>query len=82
MRCISDQDGFESEDDAPDTAYYQWVTFMQIFQAGMFLLPYKIWSWCEGGLLESFGQDAKSAIILKEEDRQEWCQNLVAKSGM
>jgi hypothetical protein len=32
MKCIADFDGVESEDDAPDTSYYQWVTFMQIFQ--------------------------------------------------
>ncbi len=69
MKCISDPDGQLSEDDAPDTAYYQWVTFMQIFQAGMFLLPYKIWSWSEGGLMSSFGKDAKSAVILREDDK-------------
>jgi hypothetical protein len=34
----------QSEDDAPDTSYYQWVTFFQLFQAGLFLLPYKMWT--------------------------------------
>ena len=50
MKCIADLEGVLSEDDAPDTSYYQWVTFMQLFQAGMFLLPYKLWSVMEGGL--------------------------------
>ena len=27
LRCIADLDGVQSEDDAPDTSYYQWVTF-------------------------------------------------------
>ena len=32
MKCIVDLDGIESEDDAPDTSYYQWVTFMFVIQ--------------------------------------------------
>ena len=32
MKCIVDLDGIESEDDAPDTSYYQWVTFMFAIQ--------------------------------------------------
>lgn len=38
-----------------------------MFQAGTFMLPYKIWKALEGGLLEEFGMDAKSAIMLREE---------------
>ena len=34
MKCIVDLEGVESADDAPDTSYYQWVTFMLLFQAG------------------------------------------------
>ena len=32
VKCIVDLDGVESEDDAPDTSYYQWVTFMFAIQ--------------------------------------------------
>ena len=37
-------------------------------QAGAFMLPYKIWSALEGGLLADFGVDAKSGILMKDED--------------
>jgi len=46
------QDGVESADDAPDTAYYQWVTFMLLFQAGTFILPFNAWKHMEGGLIK------------------------------
>ena len=36
-------------------------------QAGTFMLPYRIWRFLEGGLMEEFGTDAKTAIILDEE---------------
>ena len=36
-------------------------------QAGTFMLPKKIWSALEGGLMEEFGTDAKTAVILEEE---------------
>ena len=32
LKCIVDQEGFKTSDDAPDTAFYQWVTFMMILQ--------------------------------------------------
>ena len=32
VKCIVDLDGVESADDAPDTSYYQWVTFMFAIQ--------------------------------------------------
>ena len=35
--------GIRRERDAPDTSYYQWVTFVLLFQAGCFLLPFKVW---------------------------------------
>ena len=38
-----------------------------MIQAGAFMLPYHIWRALEGGLLEEFGLDAKSGIMLKEE---------------
>ena len=34
--------GIRRERDAPDTSYYQWVTFVLLFQAGCFLLPFKV----------------------------------------
>ena len=34
VKCIVDLDGVESADDAPDTSYYQWVTFMFAIQVG------------------------------------------------
>ena len=40
-------------------------------QAGTFMLPYRIWRALEGGLMEEFGQDAKTAIILDEEYGEE-----------
>ena len=83
--CAVDQDKFtskESEEDVPpyDTSYYQWVTFVLLFQAGSFMLPYKIWKALEGGLIEQFGLEAKSGIILKEEnDHGESLDSLVEK---
>lgn len=64
-----DQDGniLESEDKAPDTAYYQWVTFVFAIQAAVFFFPYKIWSALEGGLLAAFGTDAKTPIMISED---------------
>ena len=35
MKCIVELEGVESEDDAPDTAYYQWVTFFMAIQASV-----------------------------------------------
>ena len=71
LKCIADLEGVASEDDAPDTSYYQWVVFMMLLQAGMFYAPYKIWSYFESGLLASFGKDAKSAIIVSKENQVE-----------
>ncbi len=36
-------------------------------QAGTFMLPYKIWKACEGGLIEEFGMEAKAPIMLNDE---------------
>nr|ACO15419.1 Innexin inx2 [Caligus clemensi] len=67
MKCITDLEGIVSADDAPDTSYYQWVTFIMLFQAGITLFPYKIWSYLEGGLISSFGTEGRSAILLSED---------------
>ena len=47
--------------------FFQWVTFVMMIQAGTFMLPKKIWTALEGGLMEEFGQDAKSKVILTDE---------------
>ena len=70
-KCIVDKERTtrdENDEDKPpyDTSYYQWVTFALLFQAGSFMLPYKIWRHLEGGLIEEFGLEAKSGILLKE----------------
>lgn len=49
----------------PDTAFYQWVPFLLVLQAALFYIPRKIWKTCEGGLMASFGRDAKRLVILK-----------------
>jgi len=67
LRCIVDQDGIESADDAPDTSYYQWVTFMFAIQAAIFFIPYKIWHSLEGGLIASFGTDSRSPVMISED---------------
>ena len=51
--------GGDGEAEEGSTAYYQWVTFMQLFQAGLFMLPTRIWKSMEGGLLESFGTEGE-----------------------
>ena len=55
-----------SSDDAPDTSYYQWVTFMFCIQAALFYLPYRIWTALEGGVLASFGTDGKTPVMIRE----------------
>ena len=67
LKCIVELEGVESEDDAPDTAYYQWVTFFMAIQAGAFYAPYYIWSILEGGLMQSFGTDGKSPVLIAED---------------
>ena len=37
-----------------------------MIQAGAFILPYYIWRALEGGLIEEFGLEAKSGILLRE----------------
>ena len=38
-------------------------------QAALFYLPYKIWSSLEGGMIASFGTDAKTPIIISADAR-------------
>ena len=42
MKCIVDQSDYSGEEDAPQTGYYQWVTFMfaiQVFLDGYYRCP-------------------------------------------
>lgn len=64
MKCIVDQSDYSGEEDAPQTSYYQWVTFFFAIQAAIFYLPYKIWHSLEGGLIASFGTDAKTPVMI------------------
>lgn len=77
MKCIADLEGVVSEDDAPDTSYYQWVIFMMLMQAGMFYMPYKIWKHLEGGLIESFGKDARAHVMLTQDTTYEGAEGAV-----
>ena len=56
-----------TSDDAPDTSYYQWVTFMFCIQAALFYLPYRIWTALEGGVLASFGTEGKTPVMISED---------------
>ena len=67
LKCIVDQEYFQNEDDAPDTAYYQWVSFLMVVQAAIFYLPYYLWSALEGGLMYQFGREGSSRVMLRSE---------------
>ena len=42
------------------------VQSMSLSQAGFFMLPPRIWTSLEGGLLNSFGMEGKSVVMLTE----------------
>ena len=64
--CIADQKRTYSDD--ATTAYYQWVVFVLVLNATLFLVPRKIWKIVEGGTIAHFGSEAKSAFILADEE--------------
>jgi len=66
MKCTVDQTDLNSPEDAPDTSFYQWVTFVMAAQAAIFYFPYKIWCMFEGGMMAHFGTDAKTPVLLSE----------------
>ena len=35
--------GYPNNENIPTTSYYQWVSLVLLFQAGSFVLPYKLW---------------------------------------
>ena len=52
----------------PETAYYQWVPFMLVINAVIFLIPKQLWKWGEGGFMKAFVSDDTKTISV--------CQNL------
>jgi hypothetical protein len=48
---------------------FQWVVFVLVLNAALFILPRKVWKLLEGGIIEQFGKTAKSAFILCDPDR-------------
>ena len=47
MKCIVDQSDYSGEEDAPQTGYYQWVTFffaIQVFNVGNQLIREYCWT--------------------------------------
>jgi len=67
LKCIVEQEGVMSADEAPDTSYYQWVTFMFCIQAALFYLPYKIWCALENGVIASFGTEGRTPVMISED---------------
>ena len=44
MKCIVDQSDYTSEEDAPQTGYYQWVTFFFAIQVIQYTSDYTLHS--------------------------------------
>jgi hypothetical protein len=45
------------------------VSFVLLIQAGSFILPHRVWKFMEGGLISSFGSDAKAAVMLPDDSK-------------
>jgi len=58
----------EEGDENPDTSYYQWVVFMLVIHAGIFMIPSAVWKLMEGGLMAEFGTTAKSPTIMADKE--------------
>ncbi|XP_064457178.1 innexin shaking-B-like [Ornithodoros turicata] len=50
-------------------AYYQWVCFVLLLQAGMFYVPHWIWSTVEAGKIQYLTIGLESAVIPEDERR-------------
>ena len=59
-KCVTGDEYYDKESDRPNTAYYQWVIFMLLGHGCLFMLPGRIWTFIEGGLIENFGPFNKS----------------------
>lgn len=44
---------------------------MMLLQAGLFMLPPRVWKSLEGGLIESFGLEGRSVVMLTAEAKYE-----------
>jgi len=55
--CMTNQE--EADDDQKDTAYYQWVAFMLVINAIIFIIPHQLWKIQEGGLMKAFSKEVK-----------------------
>lgn len=64
--CVTTQDGL---DDEADTGYYQWVIFVLILQGGLFMLPYQVWKFLEGGLMKGFDFQKTKSVIATVDDQ-------------
>ena len=47
----------DAYDDHKDTAYYQWVAFMLVINAIIFIIPHQLWKLHEGGLMKAFSKE-------------------------
>ena len=64
--CISKEE--DEYDTLPDTAYYQWVVFVLVIQAGIFAIPYRIWKQAEHGLIKEFNTGEVNKVLVLEDD--------------
>jgi len=53
--CMTNQD--DADDEQKDTAYYQWVAFMLVINAIIFIIPHQLWKLHEGGLMKAFSKE-------------------------
>ena len=42
-----------------------------LIQAALFYMPYKVWYMLEGGLMASFGTDARSKVMISKDSKLE-----------
>jgi len=65
--CMTNQD--DADDDQKDTAYYQWVAFILVINAIIFIIPHQLWKIQEGGLMKAFSKEVlKKSHVGAQED--------------